>query len=135
MGQFEFKGILVSGEEIRGQRSARSGDRLRLLLANEGIIAVEITESAKSNSIQSLASLGNKRFLVPFTRQLAVMLRNSMRLDAIFRVLQAQHSSTSWQIVLRKIANNLNDGYSLSESLSLHPGVFDRFYVSLVRAG
>lgn len=135
MGQFEFKGILVSGEEIRGQRKASSGDRLRLLLAHEGIIAVEITQSAKSNSFEFITSFGNKRSLVAFTRQMAVMLRNSMRLDAIFRVLQAQQNSKSWQVVLQRIAASLNDGYCLSESLSSHPAVFDRFYVSLVRAG
>ncbi len=135
MGQFEFKGTLVSGGEISGKRRAGSEESLRLLLAREGIIAVEIRPWSKSNSLGSIASFRDKRALVSFTRQLAVMLRNGMRLDAIFRVIQAQQNSRAWQQHLQKISASLNDGNSLSTSLASQPAVFDRFYISLVRAG
>lgn len=135
MERFEFKGTQVSGGEISGQRRAGSKERLRLLLAREGIVAVEIWPWSKSNSLGSIASFRDKRALVSFTRQLAVMLRNGMRLDAILRVLQAQQNSKAWQQHLKAISSSLNDGNSLSNSLASQPTIFDQFYISLVRAG
>ncbi len=135
MVRFDFKGVLISGEEISGQRKADSQERLRLLLAHEGIIAVEIRQASRSGGLSSIASFSLKRTLVSFTRQMAVMLRNGMRLDAILRVLQTQRNSRAWQQVLQQVSASLNEGHSLSESLACQPAVFDRFYVSLVRAG
>lgn len=135
MGQFEFKGTLTSGGEISGRRRAANEKSLRLLLAREGIIAVETRPWSKPDRIGGIASLRDKRALVSFTRQMAVMLRNGMRLDTICKVLQAQQNSRTWQQRLRKISSGLNDGNSLSASLASQPEVFDRYFVSLVRAG
>lgn len=135
MGQFDYKGILVSGEETAGQRHAGNQDQLRDLLAQEGIIAVEISRSQQSSRLGSFATLRHRSCLLSFTRQLAVMLRNGMRLDAIVRVLLHQPNAKAWQKLLQNIAASLHEGHSLSEALAAHPAVFDRFYTSLVRAG
>lgn len=135
MGQFEFKGTLVSGGETSGQRRAASEERLRTSLAREGIIATEIRPSSKRDSIGTIASFRVKHALVSFTRQMAVMLRNGMRLDTICRVLQAQQNSRTWQQRLQQISSDLNDGDSLSASLASQPEIFDRSYIGLVRAG
>lgn len=135
MSVFTYKGMLASGEEVRGERRAGSRERLQVLLAQEGIIVVDIYESNKPATLKAVSPLRGKRELVSFTRQMSVMLRNSMRLDAIIRVLLRQKNSKTWQTVLHCLGTSLSEGLSLSQSLAQLPTVFDNSYVSLVRAG
>lgn len=135
MSVFTYRGMLASGEEVKGERRASSRESLQVMLAQEGIIVVDINRSNNSATLKAFSPLRSKRELVSFTRQMSVMLRNSMRLDAIIRALLRQKNSKTWQTVLHGLGASLSEGQSLSQSLALQPTVFDNSYVSLVRAG
>ena len=104
-------------------------------MAQEGIVVVEIRPATGQGGGRVVSSLRFRRPLVAFTRQMAVMLRNGMRLDAIMRVQLRQSNPKAWQNVLGRVTAELSEGRSLSDALAAQPSIFSKFYVSLVRAG
>lgn len=75
------------------------------------------------------------RALALFTRQLATLVRAGMPLVRGLEVLARQESSPRFRAMVNELAATIRAGESLSEALAQHPRVFDRLYVSMVRAG
>jgi type IV pilus assembly protein PilC len=73
--------------------------------------------------------------LAVFTRQLATLLEAGMPLLRGLRTLQQQAESRALKQVIDGMAQAIEAGMSLSESLQQYPKVFNRLYVSMVKAG
>jgi type IV pilus assembly protein PilC len=73
--------------------------------------------------------------LVLFTQQLALLLQTGNAIVPSIDALAAQAHAPALRAALRAVHQRLEAGAELSESLERHPKVFDRLYVSIVRAG
>jgi type IV pilus assembly protein PilC len=73
--------------------------------------------------------------LLLFTGQLAAMLAGGLHLTRILGSLAAETSSRPFRAVLENVRDTLSAGASFAEALARHPHVFDRLYVSVIRAG
>ncbi len=70
-----------------------------------------------------------------FARQLATMLEAGVTLLRSLDVIVAQVESKGFSKVLNEVRRDVEQGSSLSASLSKHPKVFNQFWVSLVEVG
>lgn len=68
-------------------------------------------------------------------RQLATMLGSGLSIDQAFRVLSTQTKKISLRNAYQTIIYDLEQGNSLSYSLSRHRSIFDPVFVAIVRAG
>jgi type IV pilus assembly protein PilC len=75
------------------------------------------------------------RQLATFTRQLATLLEAGMPLLRSLRLLDEQEADRRFKRVITGLGAAIEGGSSLSEALSEFPGVFDKLYVNLVKAG
>jgi type IV pilus assembly protein PilC len=73
--------------------------------------------------------------LVFFTRQMATMFSAGLTIEKSLHNLGTEEKNKKFKKVLLKMSNDIKKGFSLSESLEQHPGVFNSLYVSLVKAG
>lgn len=73
--------------------------------------------------------------LVFFTRQLATMFSAGLTLEKSITNLAKDEKSKKFKKVLTKLTEDIKRGFSLSEAMDQHPGVFSALYVSLVKAG
>ncbi|MEA2105073.1 MAG: type II secretion system F family protein [Candidatus Cloacimonadota bacterium] len=73
--------------------------------------------------------------LVFFTRQLATMFSAGLTLEKSITNLAKDEKSKKFRKVLFKLTEDIKKGFSLSEAMDQHPGVFSALYVSLVKAG
>lgn len=73
--------------------------------------------------------------LVFFTRQMATMFSAGLTIEKAISNLEDSEKNKKFQKVLHKIAGDIKKGFSFSEALEEHPGVFNPLYVSLVKAG
>jgi type IV pilus assembly protein PilC len=73
--------------------------------------------------------------LTAFTRQLATLIAAGMPLLRGLRILREQEGNPAMREVIRCLEEAIEAGASFSEALSAHPGVFDRLYVNMVKAG
>ncbi len=75
------------------------------------------------------------KVLAQFTSQLATLVNAGLPLVRSLRVLEGQQKSGPFQNVVTAVSDEVESGAPLSEALSKYPGVFDRLYVNMVRAG
>jgi len=77
----------------------------------------------------------SKKDLAVFSRQLAVMIESRVSLVQSLLTLAAQTANPNFREVILDLAKSVEEGSSLSESCSLHPKLFNEFYVSLLESG
>lgn len=70
-----------------------------------------------------------------FARQLSTMISAGIHLATALNVSLAQTRNNRLKIVLRQVIQDVEGGYSLSSALAKHPDVFDRVFVSVIKAG
>lgn len=70
-----------------------------------------------------------------FTRQLATLVEAGLPLLRGLRLLAQQERKPIFKRIITELGIEIEGGNSLSEALSLHPKVFNRLYVSMVKAG
>lgn len=73
--------------------------------------------------------------LAVFTRQLAMLLKARMPLVRALEVLGRQERNAGLRSALTGLAGHIRSGGTLAEGLRQHPGIFDRLYVNMVKAG
>ncbi|RPH96367.1 type II secretion system F family protein [candidate division KSB1 bacterium] len=73
--------------------------------------------------------------LVFFTRQLSTMFSAGLTIEKSITNLLTEERNYRFKKVLVQVSTDLKKGYSLSEALAKHPGVFSNLYVALVHAG
>jgi type IV pilus assembly protein PilC len=70
-----------------------------------------------------------------FTRQLATLVDAGMPLLRGLRVLHQQETNPTLKQIILDLGADIEGGSSLSEALSMHPKVFNKLYVNMVKAG
>ncbi|MHC5021948.1 MAG: type II secretion system F family protein, partial [Planctomycetota bacterium] len=73
--------------------------------------------------------------LVVFTRQLATMISAGIPLMESLEILADQVDDKGFQWVLRDVVDNVRAGTDFSQALSLHPKIFEKIYINMIRAG
>jgi type IV pilus assembly protein PilC len=70
-----------------------------------------------------------------FTRQLATLVETGMPLLRGLRVLEEQEENRRLKRVIGELALAIESGSSFGEAVAMHPRVFNRLYVNMVKAG
>jgi type IV pilus assembly protein PilC len=73
--------------------------------------------------------------LTTFTRQLATLVDAGLPLLRGLRVLQKQEKNPTLRSTLGDLALSIEGGSTFSEALAQHPKIFNRLFVSMVKAG
>ncbi len=115
MGYFPTKVFQLKAR--KGQPSARAG-ALRMQIRIPGL----------SGRVKAKA-------LTEFTRELATLVEAGLPLLRGLRVLERQERSPVLKSVIIQIEQSIEGGSSFSEAIAQHPKVFNRLYVSMVKAG
>jgi type IV pilus assembly protein PilC len=85
--------------------------------------------------IPGLSGRVKPKVLTTFTRQLATLVDAGLPLLRGLRVLERQEKNPTLRGVLNDLALAIEGGSTFSEALAQHPKVFNRLYVSMVKAG
>jgi type IV pilus assembly protein PilC len=73
--------------------------------------------------------------LTVFTRQIATLVEAGMPLLRSLRTLEEQEESPRLKGIIGDLALAIEGGSSFSEAVAMHPKVFNRLYVNMVKAG
>lgn len=73
--------------------------------------------------------------LMVFTRQLATLVDAGLPLLRGLEVLGKQEPDSVLKDTIERLSESVEEGNTFSESLGQHPRIFDRLYVSMVKAG
>ncbi len=138
----------AKGARIEGIMKAETLDMAVDKLAQEGNTIISV-KAASEGAFKGKLSLSDKimlsiykwrtgvtlKTLVFFTRQLSTMFSAGLTIEKSITDLEKAEKNKKFAKVLRQISDDIRKGYSLSEAMEQHPGVFNPLYIALVTAG
>lgn len=138
----------AKGARLEGMIKADSLDMAVDKLAKEGNTIISV-KAAAEGAFKGKMSLFDKlmltiykirtgvglKTLVFFTRQLSTMFSAGLTIEKAITDLEKEEKNKKFAKVLRKLSDDIRKGFSLSEAMEQHPGVFNPLYVALVKAG
>ncbi len=123
-----------------GTREANDKFSLYRDLRSEGIAATGVEEiSAGGQSF--IGGLLAKFNTVPlhdritFARNLGAMLEAGLPLSRALTVMERQIKNPRLNKIVTEVNTSVKQGKTLSDSLAIHPNIFNKLFVSMVRAG
>jgi len=141
MPTFKFQGRDATGKLITGERIAQSGENLSLQLLSEGITPTHITikSDKESFSIKFKKFREKKRTntteLALFTRQMYTLSKAGVPISSAIRHLARSARTLRFTEVLQGLAEKLEAGRNLSQSMEDYPDIFSPLIISMVRIG
>ncbi len=141
MPQYSYKGLdAATGAQKKGKVEAESVKAARQKLRQrDGIMVSEISEEAAAAQAKTKSRFSGSRVspqdVAIMTRQFATLQTASVPLDESLRALTQQVENQVLKNALGSVKDQISEGKSLAEAMSSFPGVFDRLYVNMVRAG
>jgi type IV pilus assembly protein PilC len=150
MPVFEYEVADPRGVLSRGRAEAESQGALILRFREQGRLVVGVrTVVERAGRGQGLAARAqglrtslpqvvrgvSLEALLLFTGQLAAMLAGGLHLARILSALASETTNKRFRRVLDDVRETITAGSSFADALGLHPHIFDRLYVAVVRAG
>ncbi len=137
MRKFTYKAKDKGGKTVSGMVEAADEKQARLTLRERGLVPFSLSP-ARQDIFKDLTNKVLRRItlsdLATFTRQLSTMITAGLTVNDALTILKNQ-SSPALAVVVEDVLRAVEGGSSLADALSRHPKVFNRVYVSLVKAG
>ena len=134
---FNYKVINQEGKESSGVIDSPNKDAAVAGLQRRGFVVVSIAEQ-KEGGLMNLSFGGGsvkEKDVVIVSRQLSTLFEAGVSALKAFRILSTESDSKALRKHLTEIADDIQSGISISNSLAKHEKVFSSFYVNMVRAG
>lgn len=139
---FAYKARNSRGELIQGVLESADSSAVADQLFNTGVTPVEIRETRKPTAggtggwWQRMTEQKVRPLDVQlFSRQMYTLLKAGVPIMRGLAGLQESAGNHAFGRVLQDTRESLDSGRELSASLRRHPGVFNPFYISMVRVG
>jgi MSHA biogenesis protein MshG len=143
MPRFAYTGRGASGD-VRGELDGADATAVATLLMSRGVTPLQIAASgdgagadatAGSTAIALFQPQVQPADLMLFSRQLHTLLRAGVPILRALAGLQESAVNQRFRQVLADVRRSLESGIELSICFAQQGGVFDNFYVSMVRVG
>jgi len=138
MPSYSYKALNAQRQEVSGTFDGANEKSVTARLREMGLRPFEIVEQKESKGMSF--SFGKKtkiksEHLTTFTRQLATLLDAGLPLLRALAILVEQSATPALSELVEHIRTDIHGGASFSESLAKHPKVFNKLYVSMIKAG
>lgn len=137
MPNFRYRALTQNGEIVHGTLSAPSAAEVAVRIEYLRLLPIETVEEKRSVSAGGFSPFGrpSRVEVTTFTRDLALLLKASARLDDALELLSSDTDVGRLRPVVGKLREALLGGESLAEAIAAHPTLFPPMYVALVRVG
>lgn len=127
-----------SGKTSKQKVEAPSPEMARSMMSQKYPTVGKVAKAGMEldlSQIELLLSRVSVKDKAVFSRQFAVMINAGVAIVRCLGVLGEQCGNVKLKKALVAIADEVQQGISLSESMGKHPQCFDRLYVSMIEAG
>ena len=145
MPVYTYKGYdSATGASRKGKVDAESQKAARAKLKRDKIIVAEMKEEASLDKVKGKTGGGvsvsfsrgvGQEDIAIMTRQFATLQRAHVPLDESLRALTSQVENAVLRNTLSAVKDLVSEGKSLGDAMQAYPGVFNRLYVNMIRAG
>ncbi len=128
---FQYRVRDPLGNVYNGSIEAAGADDATQRLLRDGFQVLELEEADDDDGLFGRVS---KNEIIYTTAQLAIMVDTGITLAAALGGIVAQEQNLTLRKVLNEIKSAVEQGDDFSAALARHPKLFDRTYISLVKA-
>lgn len=128
----------ASGRIVSGIQDALNEDNAVTSLMSRGLMVLSLQQKAVANTSKKKAWTVKETDLVLFTRQLATMIEAGISLVQGLTALYDQcdpKRQKNLRNVVSDVTTRVQGGETFNEAIAKHPRVFNRLFVSMVKAG
>jgi type IV pilus assembly protein PilC len=149
MPTYVYSAMNSSGQEVKDEIDASTQDEAIAKIRNKGQFATKIKEKSGKKKVmkKESANSGNRKKmplsfggvprkqLVSFTRQLSTLQDAGLPILRSLQILEQQQKPGLLKAIIGGVAEDVEGGNSLSESMSKYPKAFDKLYSNMIAAG
>lgn len=134
---FNYKAVTNVGEKKDGKIDAATKDLAIGVLQRKGLIVVSVSEEGESKSLFKISFMDKvpMKDVVIMSRQIATLFEAQVSALKAFTLLAGNTENVKLANTLTKVADDLQSGVSIADSLAKYPDIFSDFYVNMVRSG
>jgi type IV pilus assembly protein PilC len=146
MSVFQYTALDAQGVEIKDEIEALSQKEAISKIRNMGYFPTKVTVGGAGKKAGAKAAAKPKKrrgaggkvkikHITQFARQLSTLQDAGLPILRSLRILEEQQKSGTFKRIIGYVADDIEGGSTLSESLGKYPRAFDRLLVSMVAAG
>ncbi len=135
--KFNYKARTKDGElQVGNVEAANREGAVAILLTHElFVLSIEpVVNDVWYNRILEFFKRVKTQDLMIFTRQFATLLASQVPLSDSLSNLYKQTTKPVLKEAVYEIANDIDAGFSLSQALERHRGIFSEFYINMVKS-
>jgi type IV pilus assembly protein PilC len=154
MPVFQYNAVNTKGKAVKDKLEASSSDDAVAQIRALGYFPTDVKEiytrqrgkgksdavaaniTREKTSVMDISFGGVKsKYLTLFTRQLSTLQDAGLPIIRGLRILSSQMKKGLLKKTVLKVIDDIEGGSTLSGAFAKHPKVFDKLYISIVRAG
>ena len=135
---FSYQARDASGRIISGVHDALNEDNAVTSLMSRGLMVLSLQQKSVATKTRKRVISVKETDLVLFTRQLSTMIEAGISLVQALTALYEQcdpKRQKNLRQVISDVTTRVQGGETFNEAISKHPRVFNRLFVSMVKAG
>ncbi len=138
--KFTFKARTEAGEIREGIVDAIDNETAVQILQRNSLIPISlVSEATKDFSVtKSLGKIWqgvNQKELMVFFRQLSTLIEARVPIVSSLTTIADQTSNNYFALIVKEMADDIEDGMPFSEALAKNPDIFSALTVNMIRAG
>ena len=150
MATFQYQALNASGQEVKDEIDAGNRDEAIAKIRQKGQIPTRLKEKAGKKAVKKKEadvvvtprrkmplSFGGvpRKQLVNFTRQLSTLQDAGLPILRSLQILEQQQKPGLLKAIIGGVAEEVEGGGTLSDSMAKYPKAFDKLYVNMIAAG
>jgi len=139
MPNFRYRALTQNGEVVNGTLSAPTAAEVARRIEYLRLLPIETVEDKKaaegSHESFGIFNRPSPAEVTTFTRDLALLLKASARLDDALELLANDADVGRLRPVVARLRASVLSGESFAAAVAAHPSLFPPMYVALVRVG
>jgi len=148
MPAYAYTGLSAKGKNVKGVATADNVAALKASLRREGIYLTAVNETTAAAAAESAGGGADReidlskffdrvtpKMVAAMTQLLGTLLQAGVTLPEALAALTDQVESQRFKGILSDIAEKVNQGSSLADSMAAYPKAFPPLYVNMIRAG
>jgi type IV pilus assembly protein PilC len=135
---FSYQAKTIDGKMIKGQVEAATDTEARIKLRARRMIPIRLHSANEKKELFNFSAFKgrvNNKELQVFTRQFATLVNSGIPIVQSIEILGNGAQSELLASTLKKVKEDIEGGKKLAEAIAMHPRVFDKLYINLLKAG
>lgn len=137
--KFVFKAKNSQGKIREGMVESLNAESAAAILERNNLVPISIVEEKEVPTIvkqfQKLWEGVKQKELMVFFQQLSTLIGAHVPVVSALRTIEEQVANRYFRIVIKEMADDVEDGLQFSAALEKHPDVFSPLTISMLRAG